>query len=93
MCSTFDRFILDIYISQARGASFFSDPMFQEEFRTINIRLRVVRTDPDSRFPHRPKLTIAGTINGIRHMRGVVSMTPDKQVRWQYVSSCPLKLN
>jgi len=68
--------------------SMFEDPDFREVFRSLEVKLYLVRTEPDPAHPTTPILHFLGEMQGgsTSTMNGRVSMTVDNQVQWHYVS-------
>ena len=67
--------------------SIFEESYFEEVFRSLDVKMVVTKTIPDPGHPKRPIICFAGEVaHGSSAMSGQVKMTPDGQVRWQYVS-------
>lgn len=66
----------------------FEDPDFREVFRSLEVKLYLVRTEPDPAHPTTPILHFLGEMQGgsTSTMNGRVSMTVDNQVQWHFVS-------
>ncbi|TFK34774.1 hypothetical protein BDQ12DRAFT_656472 [Crucibulum laeve] len=73
----------------ALDASLFDGPDFHEVFRTLSVDLKLSRTEAghgeDSKWP---TLFFHGQMRDPSHstMNGRVSMTPDNQIQWHFVS-------
>lgn len=68
--------------------SIFGEPDFGEVFRSLDVVLKVVRITPDQDHPTRPVIHFIGEMKYTTStMNGMVKMTPDGQVQWQFVRS------
>ncbi|KAF8531006.1 hypothetical protein JB92DRAFT_329645 [Gautieria morchelliformis] len=69
------------------------DKLFVEEIRVLAIYLRVTGSTACPSHPQRPVIHFDGTYRkhgkdtGGRILEGTVSMTPDDQIRWKYIST------
>lgn len=63
----------------------FQDPGFRDAFRVLPVYFRVIGFENDPLHPTRPPLIFAGEVRDGQTMRGRAEMTPDEQLRWQWV--------
>ena len=63
----------------------FQDPGFRDVFRVLPVYFRVVGFADDPESPTRPRLIFAGEVRDGQTMFGQTKMTPDGQLRWNWV--------
>ncbi|PFH51222.1 hypothetical protein AMATHDRAFT_75080 [Amanita thiersii Skay4041] len=67
--------------------SIFETESFREVYRVLDVDLMITHTVPDEEHPKWPVIYFAGEMLGTSStMTGHVKMTPDKQVKWSFVS-------
>ncbi|KAJ3777165.1 hypothetical protein FB446DRAFT_718883 [Lentinula raphanica] len=70
--------------------SLLADPIFQEMFRSMTVRLQVTNVKEDPNHPGRPRIYFLGAVeqspDGSPTINGYVCMTDDDQIRWHFVS-------
>lgn len=67
--------------------SIFEGPGFGEVFRSLDVEMMVTKTIYDPNHPKRPIICFVGEVaHSSSAISGQVKMTPDGQVRWQFVS-------
>ncbi|EMD40152.1 hypothetical protein CERSUDRAFT_122222 [Gelatoporia subvermispora B] len=66
--------------------SIFDRADFMEVFSSLNVEMRVVRTEPDPEHLTRPRILFTGDINGQPTIEGWVAITPDEHIRWHFTS-------
>ncbi|KAJ3714166.1 hypothetical protein C8R42DRAFT_726657 [Lentinula raphanica] len=70
--------------------SLLADPIFQEMFRSMTVRLQVTNVKEDPNHPGRPRIYFLGAVeqspDGSPTINGYVCMTDDEQIRWHFVS-------
>lgn len=64
----------------------FEHPEFHEEFRTFEVEVRMIDTEFDPSHPIRPRIRFEGEMGDHSEITGWVRMTPDDQIRWNFVS-------
>ena len=66
----------------------FEDPDFREEYRALEVKLYVTRTDKDPEHPTRPVISFFGEMQNpsTSTMTGRVKMTKDNQIQWHFVN-------
>ncbi|GBE90217.1 hypothetical protein SCP_1900660 [Sparassis crispa] len=55
-------------------------------FRTVNVKLRVIGTQPEPDRPGRPIIAIAGEVNDMATIVGWIRVTSDNQIQWHFNS-------
>ncbi|KAL6300235.1 hypothetical protein BKA93DRAFT_543566 [Sparassis latifolia] len=55
-------------------------------FRTVNVKLRVIGTQPEPDRPGRPIIAIAGEVNDMATIVGWIRVMSDNQIQWHFNS-------
>ncbi len=57
-----------------------------EVLQNLEVQFKVTDSTPNPLFPTRPTISFVGDVRGNCVIKGSISMTAEKEVRWRFVS-------